>query len=106
MGQVVTGLLEGLLVGPDELPIRKQIRVVLLKRLKVSKVGPSLVPTSTRRASGIRRVKLGLKGNGLGCSFKPKKAAVSGPTKMASEIHLPLPSQRPHVEESKLTSEV
>ena len=105
MGQVVIGLLEGLLVGPDELPIRKRIRAVL-KRLKVSKVGPSLVPTSTGRASGFRRVKLGLKGNGLGWPFKPKKAAVSGPTKLAYEVHLPSSSQRPHAEELKLAFKV
>jgi hypothetical protein len=64
------------------------------------------VPTSIGRACGFRRVKLGLKGNGLGWSFKPKKAAVSGPTKLVFEVCLPSSSQRPHAEESKLASEV
>jgi hypothetical protein len=100
LGRVVTGLLEGLLVGPDELTIRKRIRAVL-KRLKASKVGPYLEPTSNGRASGFRRVKLGLKGNGLGWPIKPKKAAVSGPTKLASKVRLPSSSQRPHAEEPK-----
>ena len=68
--------------------------------------GPSLVPTSTGQASGFHRVKLGLKGNGLGWSFKPKKAAVSGPTKLASKVCLPSSSQRPYAEELKLAFEV
>jgi hypothetical protein len=38
LGRVVIGLLEGLLVGPEELPIRKRIRAVL-QSLKASKVG-------------------------------------------------------------------
>jgi hypothetical protein len=89
LGRVIAGLLEGLLVGLDDVPIRKRIRAVL-KRLKASKAAPILVPTSNGRASGFCRVKLGLKGNGLGWSFKPKKATVSGPTKLASEVRLPL----------------
>ena len=93
LARVVTGLLEGLLVGPEELPIRKQIRVVL-QRLKGPKVGPSLVPNSTGQASGFCRVKLGLKGNGLGWPFKPKKVAVPGSTKLV------------HAEEPKLVSEI
>jgi hypothetical protein len=51
-------------------------------------------------------VKLGLKGNELGSPIKPKKAAVSGPTKLASEVRSPSSSQRPHVEEPKQASEV
>ena len=105
LGRVIIGLLEGLLVGPDELPIRKRIRAVL-KRLKVSQVGPSLVPTSTGRASGFRWVKLGLKGNRLGWPFKPKKAAVSSPTKLVYEFRLPLSLQQPHAKEPKLVYEV
>jgi hypothetical protein len=88
LGRVLIGLLENLLIGPDELPMRKRIRAVL-KSLKASKVGPSLVPTSTGRARGFHKVKLGLKGNGLGCPFKPKKATVPGPSMMASEVRLP-----------------
>jgi hypothetical protein len=108
LGRVAIGLLEGILSGPDELPIRKRIRAVL-KRLKASKDGPSLVPTSTGRVSGFRRVKLGLKG--IGRSFKSKKAAMSGPTcsnveaKLASEVRLPSSTQRTHAE-SKLASEI
>jgi hypothetical protein len=45
LGRVIAGLLEGLLVGPDDVPIRKRIRAVL-KRIKASKAGPVLVPTS------------------------------------------------------------
>ena len=70
------------------MPIHKRIRAIL-KRLKVSKVGPSLVPTSIGRVSGFRRAKLGLKDNGLGWPFKPKKAALSGPTKLAYKVCLP-----------------
>jgi hypothetical protein len=51
-------------------------------------------------------VKLGLKGNGLGWSFKPKKAAVFGPSKLASEVRVPSSSQRPLAEELKLAVEV
>jgi hypothetical protein len=51
-------------------------------------------------------VKLGLKGNGLGWSFKPKKAAMSGPSKLASKARLPSSSQQPLAEESKLAVEV
>jgi hypothetical protein len=105
LGQVIAGLLEGLLVGPDDVPIRKRIRAVL-KRIKASKAGPVLVPTSNGQASGFRGVKLGLKGNGLGWSFKPKKDAVSGPTKLASEVRLPSSSRRPLAEELKLAVEV
>jgi hypothetical protein len=105
LGRVIAGLLEGLLVGLDDVPICKRIRAVL-KRIKASKAGPVLVPTSNGRASGFCRVKLGLKGNGLGCSFKPKKAVVYGPSKLASEVRLPLSSQRPLAEESKLAVEV
>jgi hypothetical protein len=76
LGRVVNGLLEGLPIGPDELPILKRIRAVLI-RLKVFKDGPSLVATSTGRVNGFRRVKLGLKDIGLRRSFKPKKAAIS-----------------------------
>jgi hypothetical protein len=76
LGRVVNGLLEGLPIGPDELPILKRIRAVLI-RLKAFKDGPSLVATSTRRVSGFRKVKLGLKDIGFGWSFKPKKAAMS-----------------------------
>jgi hypothetical protein len=89
LGRVVIGLLEGLLVGLDELPMRKRIRAVL-KSLKASKVGPPLVPTSMGRASGFRRLKVGLKGNGLGWPFKTKKASVAGPIMMAFEVRRPL----------------
>jgi hypothetical protein len=51
-------------------------------------------------------VKLGLKGNELGWPIKPKKAAVSGPTKLAFEVRSPSSSQQPHPEEPKQASEV
>jgi hypothetical protein len=51
-------------------------------------------------------VKLGLKGNELGWLIKPKKAAVSGPTKLASEVRSPSSLQQPHAEEPKQASEV
>jgi hypothetical protein len=78
-------------------------------KLTASKDGPSLVPTSTGRVSGFRRVKLGLKG--IGRSFKSKKVAMSGPkcsnveAKLASEVRLPSSTQRTHAE-SKLASEI
>jgi hypothetical protein len=93
------------------LSINKWIRAVL-KKLRDSKVGPCLVPTSTGCVSGIRRLKLGLKGNGLGWYFKPKKVAVFGPTclnieaKLASKVRLASSSQRSHAESSKLAPDV
>ena len=75
MGRVIVGLLEGLLVGLQDISVRKRVRAVL-NRLKGSKgfgVGPFL-PTATGRVYGLRKVKLGLKGVGLGCSSKSKRA--------------------------------
>jgi hypothetical protein len=88
VGQVVIGLLEGLLVGPDEMPMRKRIRAVL-KNLKAATVGPPLVPISMGRSSGFRRLKVGLKGYGLGWPFKSKKASASGLSMKAPEVRRP-----------------
>jgi hypothetical protein len=103
LGRVVTGLLEGLLIGPDDLPIRKRIKAVL-KSLKVGD-GPALEFISTGHASGSYRVKLGRKRNGLGRLCKPKKAAEPGPFKLASGVHLLSSAQRSHAEEPKPASE-
>jgi hypothetical protein len=88
VGRVVIGLLEGLLVGPDEIPMRKRIRAVL-KNLKAAKVGTPLVPISMGRSSGFRRLRGGLKGYGPGWPFKSKKASASGPSMKASEVRRP-----------------
>jgi hypothetical protein len=75
LGRVVAGLLEGLLIGPKDISVRKRVRAVL-KSLNGSKgfwFAPFL-PTDTGRVYGLRKVKSGLKGVGLGCSFKSKRA--------------------------------
>ena len=51
MGQVIIGLLDGLLNGPDDFPVRKWIRAVL-KILKGSK-GFRAGPASTASSAGL-----------------------------------------------------
>lgn len=76
LGQVFSGLLEGLLNGPEGIPVRKRVRAVL-KILNGSKgigVGPSLLPISTGRVKGLPKMQLGLKGFGLWFPLKSKRA--------------------------------
>jgi hypothetical protein len=85
LGRVVAGLLEGLLNGPDDLPIRKRIKA-LLQSLKV---GAGLqLERHSGRVYGARRGKLGRKVNGLGWLIKSKKKMKQGPLN-------PVSSQRP-----------
>jgi hypothetical protein len=106
LGLVVSGLLEGLLNGPDGLPIRKRIKA-LLQRFKV---GAGLqLERSSGRVYGARREKLGRKINGLGWLIKSKKTMKQGHLNLAS---LQRPSQaeassslRPSDEEPKSASE-
>jgi hypothetical protein len=68
LGQVVVGLLEGILDGPESLSVRNRVRVVF-KRLKGSMgfgVGPFSLPTSIGHVYGQRKGKSGLKGVGFG----------------------------------------
>jgi hypothetical protein len=75
LGRIVIGLLEGLLAGPKELSFRKRVRATIkgLKGfIKGYGAGPS-GPTSVGHRDGVRRLKMGHRGVGLGRFSKPKR---------------------------------
>jgi hypothetical protein len=68
LGQVVVGLLEGILDGPENLSVRSRVRAALqgLKGPKGFRFGPVSLPTSTGKAYRLRKGKPRLKGVGFG----------------------------------------
>jgi hypothetical protein len=71
LGRIVTGLLESILVGPEDFSAQKRVRAVLkcLKAFKGWWAGPFLLTNSGRRY-GLRKVKLGH----MGCYSKSNRA--------------------------------
>jgi hypothetical protein len=69
--KIVTGLLESILVGPEDFSVQKRVRAVLkcLKAFKGWWAGPFLLTNSGRRY-GLRKVKLGH----MGCYSKSNRA--------------------------------
>jgi hypothetical protein len=77
LGQVVAGLLEGLLNGPEGISIRKRVRVVLksLDGPMGFGVGPSPLHMSSRRVKSLRKahfIPTRLR-KGVGVGLKPKR---------------------------------